>query len=70
MYYEVYTGFSGASVSIQMVEEMAVGQSRIVLRWGHSGDLDLWVWEKDDKNEKVGWYTSPCSQGFRKKYSK
>ena len=54
--YELYAGSGGASVTIGMVPKMAVGQNRVVLRWGHVGDLDLWVWEADNKDNSVGWY--------------
>jgi hypothetical protein len=54
--YELYAGSGGASATIGMVPKMAVGQNRVVLRWGHVGDLDLWVWEADNKEQSVGWY--------------
>lgn len=45
----------GAQVSVDMVPEMAVEQERVVLRWGHNQDLDLWVFDAADRDVYVGW---------------
>ena len=44
-----------APVSVDMVPEMAVEQERVVLRWGHNQDLDLWVFDAADRDVYVGW---------------
>jgi hypothetical protein len=40
-----------------MVPKMELGQNRVVLRWAHNGNLDLWVYEADNKDNNVGWKT-------------
>ena len=56
--YEISPGLDDASATIGMVEAMAAGQDRVVLKWEHSGDLDLWVMAEADRSKSVGWYQS------------
>ena len=51
-YYEVYAGLSNSYETVNMVESMIVGQNRVVLRWGHTSDLDLWAVNADNKAER------------------
>jgi len=55
VYYEMYAGLSSSTESIKMVKTMAVGQNRVLLRWGHTADLDLWVVNGDDRNQISYW---------------
>ena len=50
-----YVQSVGARVSVDMVAEMADKQERVVLRWDHDQDLDLWVFDAADTNVYVGW---------------
>jgi len=42
-YMEISVATSATSRTVTMVQQMAVGQNRVVLRWGHTADLDLWA---------------------------
>ena len=54
-YYEVYADAGGSSVNIEMVQSMATNQDRVVLSWDFTDDLDLWVYDKADRSNSVGW---------------
>jgi hypothetical protein len=43
---------------------MSSDQDRVVLRWGHTQDLDLWVYDKSDLKKKVGWDIAGKSASF------
>ena len=42
-YMEISVATSATSRTVSMVEQMVQGQNRVVLRWGHTADLDLWA---------------------------
>ena len=56
-YFTVYVGEDGASGTFNMVKMMEENQDRVVLSWGHSQDLDLWVYSASDWGQSVGWNT-------------
>ena len=68
---DYYTGYftinldsDGDSQTFKLVQEMSSDQDRVVLRWGHSEDLDLWVYDKSDLKKKVGWSILDKSASF------
>ena len=55
----------GVSVEIAMVETLVSGQDRVVLSWNHQDDLDLWVYDKNNRaDNKVGWSVDGHSAAF------
>ena len=54
----------GGSVFFEMVEEMSTNQDRVVLSWDYGQDLDLWVYDKADRSNKVGWNVAGRSDSF------
>ena len=63
-YIVIYVDADGASVSFKMVEEMSTNQDRVVLSWDYGQDLDLWVYDKADRSNKVGWNVAGRSDSF------
>ena len=64
-YYTVYVGLhESSSTSFFMVQTLERGQDRVVLRWPHSPDLDLWVYKRDNSSKSVGWSTLGQSQSY------
>jgi uncharacterized protein YfaP (DUF2135 family) len=51
-YFEVTAGLTAFSRTLNMVQQMAVSQNRVVLRWGHTADLDLWALNKNNKCQR------------------
>jgi len=60
---EVYVGMRAASAVSGMLPVLLTGQNRIVLRWGHTGDLDVWAVDVADPNNRVGWTLRSASFG-------
>lgn len=54
-YVEAWVGAVGIEVSLDMVQVMGEGEDRIVLRWGHTQDLDLWAYDARDYSSFVSW---------------
>jgi hypothetical protein len=65
-YFTVDLGADGDELEVRLVKEMSADQDRVVLRWGHTQDLDVWVYDKSDMTKSVGWNTSgaPPSASF------
>jgi cysteine-rich repeat protein len=65
-YFTVYLGADGESLELGLVARMLADQDRVVLSWGHTQDLDLWVYDKSDMTKSVGWDTNgePPSASF------
>ena len=63
-YLPVYVDADGGSVFFEMVEEMSTNQDRVVLSWDYGQDLDLWVYDKADRSNKVGWNVAGRSDSF------
>jgi len=51
----------GVAIDVQMVAEMAEGQDRVVLHWKNEQDLDVWVFDADDRENFVSWDMDPTS---------
>ena len=43
------------TISFQMLETMQTDQDRVVLSWDFMDDLDLWVYDKEDRSNSVGY---------------
>jgi hypothetical protein len=52
---EVYDGVQPLIVESKMVPIMAPGQTRVLLRWPHVDDMDLWIIDSSNSNDRVGW---------------
>ncbi len=52
---EVYVGMRATSAVSGMLPVLQTGQNRVVLRWGHTGDMDLWAVDVADPANRVGW---------------
>jgi hypothetical protein len=52
---EVYDGVQPLIVDSKMVPIMAPGQTRVLLRWPHVDDMDLWIIDSSNSNDRVGW---------------
>ena len=63
-YFTVYLGADGRGLELGLVAEMAIDQDRVVLSWGHTQDLDLWVYDKNDMTRSVGWDVDGKSASF------
>ena len=63
-YKEIWVDSVMSSLSFEMVEEMSTNQDRVVLSWDYGQDLDLWVYDKADRSNKVGWNVAGRSDSF------
>ena len=63
-YFATYIREYGESFSFALIQELETNQDRVVLSWGHTEDLDLWVYDKDDRAHHVGWNMEPRSDHF------
>lgn len=57
-------GISAEAFSFGLVKNMQTNQDRVVLSWGHDQDLDLWVYDKGDREKQVGWSMDPRSSSI------
>ena len=65
-YFTIDLGADDDELEVRLVKELSADQDRVVLRWGHTQDLDIWVYDKSDMKKSVGWDTSgePPSASF------
>jgi hypothetical protein len=42
-YMQIYVGLGGYQTAVRMINELPFETTRVVLKWPHAGDLDLWV---------------------------
>jgi len=63
-YHPYYIDVGGDTLELNMVQEMLANQDRVVLSWGHTNDLDLWVYGQGASPAKVGWSVPGRSGGI------
>jgi uncharacterized protein YfaP (DUF2135 family) len=61
---EIYLGMRAASVVADMVPSLQPDQNRVVLQWGHTGDMDVWLIESLNTGNRVGWTRRSANFGF------
>ena len=61
---EVYLGIVQRNTVASMVPDLSEGQNRVVLRWEHTLDMDLWIVDSSNTVNRVGWKKKSANFGF------
>ena len=61
---EIYVGIHEVNRVSNMVPILNKGQNRVVLHWGHTKDMDLWIIDSTNTANRVGWLKKTANFGF------